>query len=300
MVMGDDTWAFDGATRKVLENDFSRYDRTQHYLLRELANQVLARAGEDELLRSRDRMYARKIVFKKPRGVCKTMPPIVDIHGETADMRNTGETATCQDNTIVNGCTFVACWGDLDPLEMLEPCLPLEAKFLELGLVAKLKFVDIQDSTFLKGAILPCTGATQFSWVRLPSFVLKFGKTLKDPRQIVKKPWDLEMKCQSVLLGQWLGYGDMRTNWMYLRIDAVIRDLCSGVTPHRLHLKDWQVVQNPTWIQDEDWNSFLLSRYKISVEEAEDFCTYFEGLATVQLPAAYSHPILRKLWETDY
>jgi len=304
IIMGDDTWAIFGGVMWALENDFSRYDRTQHYLLRELANCVIARAGCNELLRYRDIMYSRKVVFKKPRGVTKSMPPITDVNGHPADMRNTGEAATCMDNSIVNAACTIAAWSELHDLEKEDPVLPMERHYATFGLVAKIKHLPIGESTFLKGVFLPtCPNSPQdypFAWIRLPSFLLKFGKVLTDPRQIVKKVMPVDLKCKSILLGQWLGYGDMRSNWMYVRIDDAIRALCYSVTPVRHRLKEWQVLQSRSWIEDEEWNSFLLSRYKISLEEAEDFCSFLESLVDRELPLVYSHSILQKLWEADY
>jgi hypothetical protein len=300
LLMGDDTLAIDKYANRVIECDFSRYDRTQSKFLRDLVNQIIDRGGYSELLQQRLRMYSKEVFFKRNKTKCREpLPKMLDSDGYKLDMRITGEPATCLDNSIINAITTLFAMADLGVQAPTQK--ELEDMYLKCGLIAKIKIhPTLEGSTFLKGAIL--TGSdTHPHWVRLPSFLLKLGKILTDPNAIYKNKSVVFQSC-AILYSQWLGYGNMRVNWFYTLIDDEINRICkqckNKVTPEKL--PDWQVVQSLTWIEDTVWDHFMLKRYQISPLEALALIDCLKQIEPEDLPGTVYVPMFLKLKDVDY
>jgi hypothetical protein len=299
MLMGDDTLLIDryyivGEKRgRVIENDFSRYDRTQSKLLRKLMAGILDRSGYAELNRLRALQYLRKILPKRSRGSKIKNVALKTPKGNPVDMRMTGEGATCLDNSVINHVTTAVVMA-------YEDVTPLQEGFERFGLVAKIKQSDTPEgATFLKGVLLPDADSV-YCWIRLPSFLLKFGKVLTDPRLMYPKEKSVGNICKKVIMAQWKGYGDLRVNWFYSRLHEEIVRICGNQDVEAVTLKEWQVVQSPCWIPDEVWNKFMLSRYNITVDGMNNILRCFSNIDGCDLPAVYHVPELVQLLLTDY
>jgi len=289
LLMGDDTNLIlpEGM---CLENDFSRFDRTQCDELRDLVNDLLI--DFPKLKENRKKMYSRQLKMRL-RKISKSLPRFVDDKGKRVQMRYTGEPATCLDNSIINAVTTAVVYEHvLDGGDWAEG-------YAKFGLVAKPQVRRLEGSTFLKGVFLRNT-EDKYMWVRLPSFILKFGKTLTDYNTTYKKS-KLE-NARLALHSQWSGYGDMRVNWFYTAFHNIVMR-CVGenknVPPAEV-LAPWQVVQSKDgYISDEKWNGFMLERYNISVEEMQSFLSMFDHVTSDSLPIKYHSNLLLKL-ERDY
>ena len=226
------------------------------------------------------------------------MPLFTDSEGKKVDMRYTGEAATCLDNSIVNvlvsgAAYFVAklqCDGETVKLgEKLAK--EMTENYEECGLIAKCKNVPLNRATFLKGVFLPDKNGV-YQWIRLPSFLLKFGKVLTNPDQIIKQKIPYSVKCAMVLKGQMLGYGAMETNWFYKELRKHVLELCGSVTAvcYTTSSEKYSVMQSSAYIEVDDWNSFMLERYKITSFQMVDFLEQFKKIK--ELPSLYHHPLL--------
>jgi len=297
LLMGDDTLAIDKYKNRVIECDFSRYDRTQSRFLRDLVNQILERGGFSELLQQRLRMYAKTLFFKRNKTKCREpLPKMQDADGWPLDMRITGEPATCLDNSIINAITTAYAFSQGNATKS-----ELEAAYLKCGLIAKIKIHSgLFGSTFLKGAFLDGSDGYPH-WIRLPSFLLKLGKILTDPNNIYKKKSVVFQSC-AILYSQWLGYGNMKVNWFYAEIDKQIRRICHQCTKtvEAEKLPDWKVIQSITWIDHTVWNKFMLERYNISVDEMFVLLDAFKEVQPDSLPGTVYAPMLLKLRDVDY
>ena len=277
-----------------LENDFSQYDRTQHSLLRKLVDDILERSGYKELVIERKNMYSRKLVF--PREVDnRPRPPLVDINLAPADMRYTGEAATCLDNSIINIITFCVCHSQSGASDLM-----LEANFAHLGLKAKIiRHQELENATFLKGSFLPNV-IGRYTWTRLPSFLLKFGKVLTDPHLIIKKKIPYEDKCAMILWGQWLSYGDLSHITAYRFIGERVEFISKKLDGYEEKLKFWQIkTVSPVKVNDDVFDRWLRKRYDMTLDE---FLLALQPLTTVvpsELPVTWHSSSLRKLLK-DY
>lgn len=287
--MGDDTLLL-LEKETVLESDFSRYDRTQNKELRKLVDDVL-RPHFPNLVEDRENMYKRELTMGI-RKLRKKLPKIVDKNKNKVDMRYTGEPATCLDNSIINAVTTAVALEDY-----VDRNIPFADTYDQFGLTAKTVIRDLKGSTFLKGVFLQDKEG-YYMWVRLPSFLLKFGKTLTDYRNTYKR--SLNESARMALHSQWSGYGDMRTNWFYTRFHNLMVKLTGTLKIKETDdLEQWQVVSSGGYIEDDEWNAFMLSRYRITVDEMEMFLVALETVSWDQLPVKYHNRLLLKL-EVDY
>lgn len=301
--LGDDSHLQEGKEpkQKIVENDFRTYDRTQSKTLRQVINDMLEKNGFAKLVRGRERMYRRTLKMFVPNNLMNTGREkhlaIVDSKGKKADMRYSGEAATCLDNTFVNAFTTMAVWMEVDGKHDL-----LASEYEKLGLIAKIQIVDLQRSTYLKGTYIAKYQSQEVAWIRLPSFLLKFGKTQEDPEVILKqKHLTLNEKCRLLLRAQWLGYGDMRSNWFYGALDDMFRNVTTVLDPVNtdFSMQFWQITQRAEKLDDDAWNAFMLARYKITVEEMLHFLETLKHALTFDLPVLYHHPMIMK-FSCDY
>lgn len=302
--LGDDTLVIfkKNNTRYWLENDFSGFDTTQCNELRQILNEAFGTRWP-ELLKFRTQMMKRKYkMYTNIKHTNKKLPPMVDLEGEPRQMRPSGEAATCLDNSILNAIiTSVA----VDYYVRLN--IPFERTFEEFGLISKVKIIPFLEDlkivpTFLKCAIF--THENMILVIRQPSFILKFGKVLTEPKSIIKTGSQNTI-CRKLLYSQWLGYGYMKNNWFFSRFSMIVSKL--GM-PHKDKLRnlkeftvyDWQMkLDNKVYLPDDMWDNFMFDRYGISHEESEDFLSTISTIKPEQIPVIYHHPLLSKL-EWDY
>lgn len=296
MVMGDDSYTVVHGKndRYFLENDFSCYDRTQHRQLRKCVDYLLELSGYKELVEFREAMYDKPLKFKKEKDG-KVRAEVNDLYDIPADMRYTGEAATCLDNSLINIVAFAVCHSACGEDDQV-----LEKLFLDLGLKSKIKrHTDVSDGTFLRGAFLRNVEGG-LTWTRLPSFILKFGKVLTDPHAILKQQIPYYEKCAKVLLGQWLSYGHMRNNPSYKILDNEIRRICKGVTPVDTRLDFWQIpMDDDSFVGVEEWDRFLRNRYDLSSDQLIDCFEMLKKVEIQDLPVTWHFEVLMKLLK-DY
>jgi hypothetical protein len=206
-------------------------------------------------------------------------------------MRLTGEGHTCLSNSL---CTMAAQYAIIGDNPHSDVNLYV-ARYNYLGLKAKLS-KSMEFPTFLKGVLLRDPGG-ELVWTRLPSFVLKFGKVLTSIDTIVKHKVTYDEKCKRMLLAQWLGYGNMQTNWFYINIDLEIKRICQECYTRKTYVMEphepWKIKQSPTYVDSDEFDRFMLSRYNIDSTEMDDFLNLLGEIT--DLPVVYTHPISRKL-----
>lgn len=301
LLMGDDTLLLNRYNNTVLENDFSRYDRTQNDFLLSVPNLVLLANGYDELVEFRKQQYLKPVVFKTHRKLRKPLPKLKTPSGEKPQMRMTGEAATCLDNSINNAfSTLIAIQAGGD----------ITQEYARCGLVAKAIVTDtVMYSTFLKGVFLPDVNG-DFRWVRLPSWICKFGKVLTDPFAVFKGT-DKNEVARALLWAQFKGYGDMTNNWFYRRIAAHIERITGKPMVSAIELEKWQIeqtgateddgiVQSKVEISDEVWDTFMMKRYKVSREMMENYLDTLEQISPSSLPCIYGNDLLQIMLVRDY
>lgn len=314
MFLGDDTLmaiTLNGMVF-IMESDFSKFDRSQNQNLRLFTfTHYLMRNGYEKLAKKIESLLkgTKKFNVKIDKKLVEVM---TKEEAATINCQISGQPATCEQNTVINMIvSMVVAWlvklyaqRTYNKISILWASNTL-AQFMSdcykiFGLSAKVKVGKISEVgfTFLRGAFLPDRFG-EFKWTRLPSFLLKFGKTLTDPRATYKKDCNAWKKF---LLGQWLGYGDMTFSWFHRRLDTHVRKLTNyNQNSHETvieQLAPWQVLQSTCYIEDDVYDAFILQRYKASRELLEDFCTFFETIT--ELPVVYTHELLSVLGSADY
>lgn len=302
LVMGDDTWMYK-PEGYVIENDFSRYDRTHHRGLRNIFNIVLVNNGYSDLARDRQEMYEDRI-YKMKHDVKKgepKLPPVDKIHGtqEKVDQLLTGEPGTCLVNSFTNALTstYILSEPITDPIAFKNEAVKT---FEECGLICKDMIIhkEISDATFLKGAFLMGID-NKYHWIRLPSFLSKFGKVLK-PHATISKIKEPSKRAASLLKAQWMGYGYMETNWFYKEINKHILRICGNVNFEKIELESWQIKQDPVYISDQEWNNFMARRYNITWIEMNEYLEQLSKISQELLPCVYYSSVIQTLLERDY
>jgi len=270
---------------RFIESDFSKFDRTQTYMLQGVYWKYLGDCGYSKYAKLSEQMMKAPLECKHRGTNSSLLDPEVR---KIIEMKLSGEPATGFSNSIINGKGTIAAIVSGD----------MEEFYTALGLKAKIKKDDDPRKTFLRGIFLD-TGC-MWTWVRLPSFLLKFGKTMTDPLQIYKG--SSQEVYKKFVLSQWKGYGDMRKNWFYVALDDVITKLCSevkNVTPEKL--EHWQVVSDcdsgAEYVPDDEWNKFVQDRYGITELQQQSFISMLASVT--ELPCVYHHSLI-PLLEKDY
>lgn len=307
LVMGDDTFMIknDSPQMYIIENDFSRYDRTHHKELRNIFHDRLFHSGYAELVMHRNNMYKKNLSFREKikKGHTKLPNPnFVFGTKNRIDQLMTGEPGTCLVNSFTNALTSTYIFSDPINNPVTYKTEKVET-FRQCGLICKDMSIhtEISDATFLKGTFL--LGVDQkYHWIRLPSFLSKFGKVLK-PHNIIlnNKKLNPNLRARMLLKAQWLGYGDMDTNWFYKAIGEQIHRITGThlkVEPDKL--KFWQVQQSKCSIPDETWNTFMLKRYDVSVEDMNSYINTLKSIDPIMLPCIYYNAMVQKLVDRDY
>lgn len=307
MVMGDDLHVYDGYHQRFVENDFSKYDRSQNYHLQDLFIEWLNINGFGDVA---DIMLDMRDAKLQPK--CRKINPIKIPtypfpHPKHMEMMFTGQPFTCLQNSIINILTTIYVLSSSHNYQTLNYMVEPELKerytkrYKVCGLTAKVLIPQINRSTFLKGVFLDGI------WVRLPSFLCKFGKVMTRPSTICKQP----NAIAQILWAQWLGYGEMKTNWFYRTLHSLFLQICmrNGFRSSNEELdtsikaiisKDMEysmVADSKEFVCDTTFNSFMLARYNISVDQMNAYCDYLRK--DHRLPMIYSHELILAL-EGDY
>lgn len=284
MVMGDDN------AEKSLENDFSKFDRTQSFILMEALGQVWKSAG-----------YDSHIIDEWLR-LCTL--PVINIHKKTntklvtgnfIEGKYTGEPTTCLSNSLLNIASTIYAHS-------MSGVQTLEQGFIEFGFEPKTaspKYITFLKGTFLKNIIGTHT------WTRLPSFLGKFGKVLKEMDNVVPthmKQQSIGKKAAFALWSMWLGYGKMDNNSFYYQVHSQIKRICKNyldILPSESIKQDWHIESTSSIeVSDEVFYDFIYYRYGLPKDELDDFCNF---LSTIQeLPTIYHHPLIQKFMNIDY
>jgi hypothetical protein len=281
MVMGDDTWALlrKNGKVKVIETDFSKFDATQCNTTMEISLQWLEKLGYSQEAQIWRNMYKeKKYYIHRPTGNIVRIP-------KEKEFFLTGEPGTSLRNSILNMVVSLQAIIDEDV-----------NVYKEYGLVVKQKeTMSPYNTTFLRCVFLPTLDG--YTCIRLPSFLLKFGKSTTDPLLIYPRNWDDDRKLQQFVRSQWLGYGNMKTNWFYSKFHRHIKHITPKADKVRFELKEWQVLSTGQTIDDETFFKFMDDRYCISKHEMQDFMDLLNGVNS--LPVVIEHPITMKLMR-DY
>jgi hypothetical protein len=256
LCFGDDSAIFDQDNHEQIETDYSMFDSTQTWdgALHVLPT-VMCQNGHTKMAEIYHEMYQERIVC-----LHRKSSNWVKLPWSEPPWRLTGEPGTSIGNTLVN--IYATKFA-------IESGLP--QAYSALGLKVKRKVVKDMSITFLKGTWLLAKDSL-WHWIRLPSFLLKFGKIMSNPRVTKPKKWSMETAYHQALWSQWLGYGHMSHNWFYRAIGKEIHRLTPQAIGGASKLEDHQIVTSGSFeIDDDDWNAFMMSRYKISLDIQLEF-----------------------------
>jgi len=284
---GDDTAIIDRDTNEYIENDFSKYDSTQMLnQALEILPVLIDKSGHSEMSSVYREMYDQEIVWKHTKtNISFSMP------WSKPPWRMSGEPGTSCGNTCVN--IFVT-------KRVLETCKDSSLYAMEYasyGFKAKVKIHHfLHQMTFLKGVwLFDVKGIAR--WIRLPSFLLKFGKMLSDPNLIGLKKMSINAKYQQCLWSQWLGYGDMTSNWFYKSFGEILRRLCPSAT-NIAKKEEYHVFSDSKFeIPYEEFNSMMKQRYDVCVNDMETYLINVSGILSI--PSLYQDPFLKKIFLVD-
>jgi hypothetical protein len=284
MVMGDDVLAVDNYSEefRFLESDFSRFDRSQTYLLQSVYPNYLRTSGYTLQARSVEEMVRDRITVKHKRGRNK----LPSKERAVIEMQLSGGPPTCLQNSIINIKITALAVVSKNPI----------ATYKEAGLTAKLKRDMDPRKSFLRGVFLLTTRG--YVWMRLPSFLCKFGKMMSNPLHIYRKV--PRGTCyRMALLSQWKGYGDLCVNWFYTQIHEQILRICGDVRVEATDLESWQIFSNESvYVEDAEFNNFMYQRYAVTVPIMEHYITTLRSIS--ELPVVYVDPFLQMLVDVDY
>ncbi len=282
MVMGDDT------ASKLAESDFSKFDRTQDYELIKWLIRWCYDAGYIELAEAWLHQY--KVVRRASHKKSKWGRKIGWTPGKM-----TGENPTCWSNSVFNiFSTIYAHQGLCTKQDIVD-------RYADFGF--EVKYQIPKYVSFLKGFFLPGLDNNDM-WMRAPSFLGKFGKTLKNWFNTTHIGESLEQKAANALWSQWLGYGEMRNNWFYNEIHVILKDLCSRILRGNLpgaekHLEVWQVLSDDhNSVPNDVFDDFIQWRYGLNHHDLEDCLQLFKQINT--LPVIYNHYVVHRFTEVDY
>lgn len=284
LIMGDDTLAVDttGSIPVFTECDYSKFDATQKDSLRELFLVYLDNSGYGDFANYWRDLYSQKIRYiHRKSGETLKVPKLEQLY--------TGEPGTCLRNSYTNILVSSSALTSDDPLSV----------YSRAGLIAKMKTGLSHYRTFLRGVFLKNTSG-RFSWVRLPSFLLKFGKLLRDPLTIYSKLLSKQLRYEMCLWSQWLGYGNLRTNWFYARLHKALANLTGNLSEVEvIKDHDYMVVSDEDfYIPDEEFNAFIFDRYGLLPCVLQDYCSFVESIKII--PCRYSHFLMSVLEKIDY
>jgi hypothetical protein len=281
MVMGDDTMAIDttGPRPKYIETDYSKFDRTQNNTVLNWFYEFLNLNGFNEFTKIWEDMYKQKIVPRHRKTGIK-----LSLSGKE-QMLLTGEMGTCVRNSLTNifVSSIALAYND-------------QNFYSSVGFKVKYRESDKLDVTFLRGVFLKGTDDC-YHWTRLPSFILKFGKTFTDPHDVFPRHWSRERADAQMCYSQWLGYGHPN-NWFTQFIHFQVERICHG-SQFQLIKNEYAVFGDSlTDIPDDIFDEFIYDRYKLTRDDLEHYLLSY--LKIEEVGVAITHPVLNILEKRDY
>lgn len=291
-VMGDDTIALvkrKDRTFLLAESDLSHFDRSVGTQALGIYFQWLRLLKCIEAADHNVSMYQESILWEH-----RSTRTHYEVPKDVA-MRLTGEPATCLANSLLNGV-----------ISALAFALDDDSIYKRAGFEVKKTVSTVFNRTFLKGVFLPADQHSlfeedqQFIWIRLPSFLCKFGKMLTDPLTLYPKSWSVMKKYRQALWSQWLGYGNMQNVWLYRQIGHEIKRLCFDSEDIPTPLDEYHVTMNDLHLPvlDSVWNDFVLGRYGLSEDDQVSLVNTWKSIKYI--PCVYTHPMLVRLLQVDY
>jgi hypothetical protein len=320
MVMGDDSFAIlvdKESNRTFVETDFSKFDTSQNSQVLSLSEHLVASRGEP-VAKAYSEMYKSDLFVRLDRKYKDLLAG--DLQNHRNNMRITGEPGTCLCNSHVNACVSLSIYAhyvaecDLFSRSYLTPDR-LKKKFQKYGLTVKAqaytnfgplehmypnsRYHAFPPLTFLKGVFLQRENG-KILWMRLPSFLCKFGKAMTDPVLTDRRRITPQQKRASFLLSQLLGYGHLSTVTPHYREILDHFSNLADVHSSPSKLEEWQVRTSPTDAPLSTpylW-AFLQDRYGI------DPVSWASCLRTLKscrvFPCVWTHDVLDVLARRDY
>lgn len=296
---GDDTFFIVNLKGKLFygEIDFSKYDRTQGKHALSAAIRIEHALGM--AVETCDAMYCSYISSSKYEEKSLNYKARISMPVQRA----TGGPDTTIGNTINNMLSII---HSLHRVETLED-IPRMQK--EMGFQSKF-FMDneLMGKTFLKGGFFLKKDQENFTWLPLPSQILKIGKIMTDPKLIFKHVGEKQARVLAAV-GMAKGLGTVPINYpilgpfinMYLKIGF----LTFGDTDHLFTSENLRFFKDEHKMQLTENNQididyaygFMLARYGLERQEIEEFHELLHGIR--DLPVVINHPINQAL-EIDY
>jgi hypothetical protein len=312
-VLGDDTVAFLNIGGKLFkyEGDYSKFDKCQGKELLMLMYKSLQVMYPD-VRQTWMRMYNEGMKMRK--GEYKDhFFQLPEKNWLYLNMGISGENATCLRNSIINATVTINIFQFVYYKIKLEGRgftnlgeTWLKNSFLRYGLEVKPIWRGIDDPypvTFLKGAILERTDGT-VAWVRLFSFLGKFGKSMRHIDVLDTRPLGYQERVAQFLYNMYRGYGDMsHVSPQFTRIhDHLLSLQTKNYEYHAPKWEMWQVEQtntkNTNPVTLSSLSAYLELRYGLAYD---DFVHIVNLICAVTVyPTLISCPAMYKMVLTDY
>jgi len=307
LIMGDDLAGVINYQKRrfIIESDFSKFDRTQNSRLLELCFRFFGDVFPDHADEYRE-------LYRLPLDIYldKAYPKFSDLKTCIGNMRLTGESGTSLMNSYVNAIATIYVLAFLHPRDSAE----VVDGYKTMGLNAKVAYyrTDKQHATnypnpayrtdppvtFLKGVFL--RDGAQWYWIRLPSFLCKFGHTMKDCTITDRRGISHDEKRRCALWSQWMGFGQLKTlTYSYAQIHEHLKRL-TNCDQQPAELEEWQirVYKHERPISQGLWYAFLNDRYKIDPVE---WCNFIRSYTSHQrVGIIFTHPVGVTLALRDY
>lgn len=219
--------------------------------------------------------------------------------------RNTGGVDTSVGNSFVTALMYANA--------KTMSAADIQASATALGLLLKVRtyLCDLQElptapkPSFLKGLWLLRSDAAHwadYTWTRLPSAVLKFGKTTSDPRVTYRRPGEAALPYFDAA---WRHLCAVCTGVAGFSWGPGVRQLIDRhAYQYTHHLQDtrvwWARIAPPSYCHPIDEVSAIQSWaawYSVSPAEVDDWCRF---VATWSVGMFYSHPFHNVMAVTDY
>jgi len=265
----------------IMENDFSKFDRTEgvHALISEFRVLTIMGCPFDVLVYLSESFSATPKYKNRKLEIKYSCPMPVQ--------RATGGPDTTCGNSFVNMISVVD--------SLVESHFEnLEQDQRQLGLLPKLKiFHDIGSATFLKGWWV------NGKWLPLPSQVLKLGKLLTNPTVIFKKTSKLTAWAK-IAKAMALGVGSVPDTYPILGPLLKRYKTLTTLDVEAYREREHKVFIDPTPFEEDDREqaiSMIMQRYLCERVDIVQLEIIYE---TAPFPSVIFHPLLKRLGDTDY
>lgn len=289
IVAGDDFFAIVRNHDEIyyLENDFSKFDRTQGVHAQDAEALILGVLGMSE--------HIRYLLFStmnlQPRYENKRL----DYHRifHMPPQRATGAPDTTIGNTINNIISVIYALMRSNTFDNIA------ADQARLGLEAKLqRHLDPSHATFLKGWWLPCQDS--YFWLPLPSQTIKMGKILTHPKQIFKHlPEDSAWRSAAKSMG--CSYKNVPYHYplfgallqRYAELDGQSIDLSAHLANNTHKI----VVDEKAEVDKYVARVYVAERYNLTYE---DIVSMEAEILSMPFPGLAAHPGWASVVRKDY